>query len=143
MLKDYISDYFMMKRIVVTGANKGIGLAIVKRLLKENPDVYVYLGSRDIERGLAAIEQIGLEIGPAAKDRVELLQIDVSSDASVQKAAESIRKSLDGSIYGVVNNAGGTSGEMSARQIIDLNTYGVRRVSEAFLPLIQKDKGID
>ena len=132
-----------MKRIVVTGANKGIGLAIVKRLLKENPDVYVYLGSRDIERGLAAIEQIGSEIGPAVKDRVELLHIDVTSDASVQKAAESIGKNLDGSIYGVVNNAGGTSGEMSARQIIDLNTYGVRRVSEAFLPFVQKEKGID
>ena len=47
-----------MKRVVVTGANKGIGLAIVKRLLREYPDVYVYLGSRNVERGEAAIKQI-------------------------------------------------------------------------------------
>ena len=131
-----------MKRVVVTGANKGIGLSIVKKLLKENPDVYVYLGSRDSERGLVAIEQIGLEIGPAAKDRVELLEIDVTSGTSVQNAAKSIGKKLDGSIYGLINNAGGgTTTEMSARQIIDLNTNGVRRVSEAFLPLIQNEKG--
>lgn len=131
-----------MKRIVVTGANKGIGLAIVKGLLKEHPDVYVYLGARDRGRGLAAIEQIGSEIGPNAMQRVELLEIDVTSDTSVQKAAQYVGKNLECSIDGLVNTAGGASGDVSVRQLIDLNTYGVRRVSEAFLPLIQKEKGI-
>ena len=131
-----------MKRIVVTGANKGIGLAIVRRLLKEYPDVYVYLGSRDPGRGMASIKQIASEMGTSAKERVELLEIDVTSDASVQRAVETIKTGLGGStnlLYGLVNNAGGAGGGMSARQTLELNMYGVRRVTEAFLPLIQKE----
>ena len=128
-----------MKRIVVTGANKGIGLAIVKRLLHEYPDTYVYLGSRDSQRGRAAIEQIISEIGALAEQRVELLELDVLSESSVQKAAESIKKSVGGNsnvLYGLVNNAGG-GGDKSARELVELNMYGVRRCTEAFLPLIQ------
>ena len=41
-------------------------------------------------------------------------------------------------LFGLVNNAGGMS--ESPRGIVDLNTYGLRRVCEAFLPLIQKEK---
>ena len=44
-----------MRRIVVTGANKGIGLAIVEAILTEHADTFVYLGSRDEGRGRAAV----------------------------------------------------------------------------------------
>jgi len=131
-----------MKHVVVTGANKGIGLAIVKRLLKEYPDVHVFLGSRDCGRGKAAIEQIAMEMGESIKSRVELLELDVISDESVQKAIETVKKNLGGSanlLYGLVNNAGGggLGGENPGKQTVELNMYSVRRVSEAFLPLIQ------
>ena len=47
----------MSKVAVVTGSNKGIGLAIVKGLVaKFEGDVY--LTSRSEERGLAAVEQL-------------------------------------------------------------------------------------
>ena len=133
-----------MKRVVVTGANKGIGLAIVKRLLKEYSDVFVYLGSRDAGRGLAAIEHLVSEVGASAKERVKLLEIDVTSDSIVDTAVKTVKNDLENSkdsLYGVVNNAGGGISGMSPRQCVDLNMYGVRRVTEAFLPLIQ-DKGI-
>ena len=42
------------KVIVVTGANKGIGLAIVETLLQQLPEAVVLLGSRDASRGLSA-----------------------------------------------------------------------------------------
>jgi len=48
----------MMKKILVTGGNKGIGLAIVKKLLKDYPDTLVLLGSRDVSRGHAAVEDV-------------------------------------------------------------------------------------
>ena len=39
------------KVILVTGANKGIGLAIVETLLQQLPEAVVLLGSRDASRG--------------------------------------------------------------------------------------------
>ena len=130
-----------MKRIVVTGGNKGIGLAIVKRLLKEFSDTYVFLGSRNFERGGKAIEQIVSELGDQVKSRVKLLEIDVTSEKSVIDAVTTVRKSLEEiggeSLYGLVNNAGGFENGMSGQKIIDLNMYGVYRVTEAFLPLIE------
>ena len=130
-----------MRRILVTGANKGIGLAIVKRLVKEYSDVFVYLGSRDVGRGAAAIELIVSELGQTANERIKLLELDVTSDVSVQKAVDVVKSDLASTndvLYGVVNNAGGGGGH---RQTVELNTYGVRRVTEAFIPLID-DGGI-
>ena len=133
-----------MKRIVVTGGNKGIGLAIVKRLLKEFSDTHVFLGSRNLERGETAIKQIVAELGELVKSRLELLEIDVTSHESIQRAVETVKKFLGGTtslLYGLVNNAGGGVDGMSGKEIIDLNTFSVYRVTEAFLPLIQ-EKGI-
>ena len=44
-----------MKRILVTGANKGIGLATVENLLQNHPDTFLILGSRDEKRGDKAL----------------------------------------------------------------------------------------
>jgi carbonyl reductase 1 len=130
-----------MKRILVTGANKGIGLAIVTKLLQDYPDTFLLLGSRDIGRGQAALRQVMKQIKHLGKDRVDLIQIDVTSNESVKKAVETVWTKFEDSepLYGLVNNAGGATG--SSREILQLNTYSVRRVTEAFLPLIQKNKG--
>ena len=40
-----------MKRVLITGANKGIGLATVKKLLESYSETYVLLGSRDFKKG--------------------------------------------------------------------------------------------
>ena len=131
-----------MKRILVTGANKGIGQAIVTKLLEDFPDTYLLLGSRDVARGQTAIQQIIDKLGGKTASRVELVQIDVTSDESVMNAVETIKAKHGESapLYGLVNNAGGTSD--SPRGYVDLNTYSVRRVCEAFLQLIKKNKGI-
>ena len=52
-----------MKKILVTGANKGIGLGIVKKLLRDFPDTYLLLGSRDVAREEAAVREILSEMG--------------------------------------------------------------------------------
>ena len=131
----------MAKRILVTGGNKGIGLAIVTKLLQDYPDTYLILGSRDVRRGQAAVAQIN-ELMSDSCYRLELLQLDVTSDESVKAAVELLKAKYeeDEPLYGLVNNAGGFSD--SARGTVELNTYGLRRVCEAFLPLIQKNKGM-
>jgi len=47
----------MAKRIVVTGGNSGIGLALCKQLVTEH-GCHVYLGSRSLERGTDAVNNI-------------------------------------------------------------------------------------
>lgn len=130
-----------MRRILVTGANKGIGLAIVEAILGEQGDAFVYLGSRDAARGRAAVA--GLERAhPDWKGRLELVAIDVASDASVAEAARRVAESLHGEkLYGVVNNAGIGGGPNDHAAVFGTNTLGVRRVCEAFLPSIATPGG--
>ena len=92
------------KRILVTGANKGIGKAICARLLTEYQDTHVLLGSRSLERGQQAIQDLVEQCGTQVESRLQLIQVDTSSDESVQKAAESIAN--EPKLYGIINNAG-------------------------------------
>merc|ERR1712130_136550 len=67
------------KVILVTGANKGIGLAIVETLLQQLPEAVVLLGSRDASRGQAAVDAVVGKLGPGVEGRVKLLLLDVTS----------------------------------------------------------------
>lgn len=118
-----------MKRIVVTGANKGVGFAVVERLVADRNDTFVYLASRDLDRGYAA-KQALVARNSGWEDRVHVLQLDVQDAASVAAAASTVAAA--GSLYGLVNNAGIAGG--SDRDILDVNLYSVKQVTDAFLP---------
>ena len=130
-----------MKRVLVTGANKGIGLAIATAILEEHGDTHVLLGARDPELGHQAIQGL-VASHPDWADRVSAVEVDVSSDVSVERAARHVRERSGRSpapLYGLVNNAGISRGELKA--VLDVNTLGVRRVCEAFLPLLDESTG--
>ncbi|CAN0090024.1 unnamed protein product, partial [Ectocarpus fasciculatus] len=80
-----------MSRFVVTGANKGIGLEIVKGLLENNKNAFVFLGSRDAARGQNAVQSLLEQNSESYSGRVEALQIDVSDASSVLQASETVR----------------------------------------------------
>jgi len=122
------------KRIVVTGANKGIGLAIVKKIIETHSDAFVFLGSRSVERGKQAWKK---ELG--SSDRVEVLEIDVGNEESVKKAAAQVRSKYPDEkapLYGLVCNAGVAEGGVEF--CCDVNTYGAERSCRAFLPLLKE-----
>ena len=131
----------VMRRILVTGANKGIGLALVEAILAQHADTFVYLGTRDAGRGRAAAAAlVGKNAGWQA--RLEVVQIDVSDEASVARARERVSESTRGeALYGLVNNAGigGWSEELAA--VLATNTFGIWRVCEAFVPLVDRNGG--
>ena len=124
----------MWKVILVTGGNKGIGLAIVEALLQEVENSIVLLGSRDAVRGQQAVDEVVAKLGKQFQPRVQPVLIDVTSQESVDKAAAAVKRD-HGKIFGVINNAGGSF--TGLRATIDLNSYGVLRVCEAFAPLIE------
>lgn len=139
-----------MARFLVTGANKGIGLSIVKGLLDTNKNAFVFLGSRDAARGQAAVQSLLAENSDSYTGRVEALQIDVSDDDSVSKAAETVRSRLGkgGSparLQALINNAGmAPSDDPSPEDMascVNVNFRGVVRTTEAFLPLLEPDSG--
>jgi hypothetical protein len=64
---------------LVTGANKGLGREVVRELVRKG--MIVYLGSRDIDRGKQAAEELAQEGLP-----VTVVELDVTDRASVKGA---------------------------------------------------------
>eukprot|EP00977_Amphora_coffeiformis_P018819 scaffold6750_cov160-Amphora_coffeaeformis.AAC.3 len=124
-----------MKRVLVTGGNKGIGKAICQRLLQEYSDVHVLLGSRNVARGEEAVREILEQVGPACTNRLELIPIDTASDESVQQAAASI----GGPLYGIINNAGIMRGTLA--DVVNVNYFGPKRVIDALRSQLQTPGG--
>jgi NAD(P)-dependent dehydrogenase (short-subunit alcohol dehydrogenase family) len=119
-----------MTTALVTGANKGIGLEIVKQLIDKG--MTVYLGARDQEKGAKAAADVG----------ATFVQLDVTDAASVRRAADEI-----GRLDVLVNNAGITGGRMNLpgdadldniREVFQTNVFGPITVIEAFLPQLRQ-----
>mmetsp|Transcript_12351 Transcript_12351/g.19594 ORF Transcript_12351/g.19594 Transcript_12351/m.19594 type:complete len:316 (-) Transcript_12351:140-1087(-) len=132
-----------LKPVVVTGANKGIGLGIVQRLLDETKDIYVFLGSRSLERGEAGLKKI---VKNDTKSRVSVLQLDVSDENSIKKAAEAVKTKLGSTpLYALVNNAGVAPSDIFAcgnkesfESTMKVNYYGLLNTTNAFIPMMGK-----
>ena len=127
--------------MLVTGANKGIGLAIVTAILEDHADTFVYLGSRDLDRGRAAAASL-TQAHPDWQTRIEVVGLDVGDKRSVADAAKHIAAHTTEKLYGLVNNAGISGGsEPTLADVFEVNTLGVQRVCETFLPLLDSTHG--
>jgi NAD(P)-dependent dehydrogenase (short-subunit alcohol dehydrogenase family) len=114
------------KAILVTGANRGIGRALVQEALTRGA-TWVYAGTR----------QPLTHPDP----RVTPLTLDVTSPAQIQAAADQV-PSLDI----LINNAGiwpfdDLSDRAAIEQSLAVNFYGTWGVTQAFLPLLTRSKG--
>lgn len=126
---------------LVTGANKGIGLAIARALGRDGQAIW--LGSRDFQRGESAAKELR-DAGINAR----ALQLDVTDDTSVSGAAANVEGTA-GKLDVLVNNAGLMFVPPSAiaeesideiRQMFDTNLFGALRVTQAILPLLRKSQ---
>lgn len=123
---------------LITGANRGIGLATAQRLA--DAGMHVIVTSRDA----SAAERAAAEIGNGA----EALALDVTEASSVKQAAAEVERH-HGRLDVLVNNAGilpeATNAEPT--EIVDLsmftqtfatNLVGSVAVLESFLPLLRR-----
>jgi NAD(P)-dependent dehydrogenase (short-subunit alcohol dehydrogenase family) len=124
--------------VLVTGSSSGFGELIVKTLARDGHRVFATMrGAAD--RNREAAEQ--LEQWAAAHDaRLEVVELDVTSDRSVANAVESALRAA-GTIDVVVNNAGASAaGPLEAfsleqmAALLNLNALGPMRVNKAVLP---------
>jgi len=129
---------------LVTGGNKGIGYAIAEGLGRQG--LRVLVGARDDDARRRAVEQLR-----ASEIDADGVRIDVTDDASVTAAATDVEERF-GRLDVLVNNAG-ISGPFDpvtwtqdpttldldvVRQVVDVNVYGVIRVTNAMLPLLRR-----
>src|SRR5712671_6631215 len=114
------------KTVLVTGANRGIGQALVEEALRRGAK-QVYAGTRQ----------------PSANSdrRVTPLVLDVTNAAQIQAAVESV-ENLDI----LINNAGlalydDLSDRNALEQSLAVNLFGTYGVTQAFLPLLTSSRG--
>lgn len=124
---------------LVTGANKGIGREIARRLAAEG--MVVYLGARDGERGRRAERELTRDGAD-----VRFLQLDVTDQAQVDAAAARVDRDF-GRLDVLVNNAGivvewGIAVEdvttEQLRRAYEVNVFGPVAVTNACIPLLHR-----
>lgn len=128
-----------MKSVLITGANKGIGFETARQLLQNG--YYIFLGSRDIERGRIAAEILKTE----GLSNVEAVLLDVTNEESVKNARKEIGEKTT-VLDVLINNAGINGGWPQAaleasidqfKQVFETNLYGVARVTQAFIDMLR------
>ncbi|MFL9824166.1 SDR family oxidoreductase [Rhodoplanes sp. SY1] len=122
---------------LVSGANRGIGLAITTGLARKG--VHVLLGCRNFDQGeeaAVALRPEGLQVWP--------VQLDTTDDASVAALAARITRDF-GHLDILINNAGigldydpSLSVVQRMERTLAVNVVGTVRLIEAMVPLLEK-----
>lgn len=107
----------MLNTYLITGANAGLGKETAKQLALKPDTKKIYLGCRNREKALAALQELELETG---KFVFEILDIDVADLNSVKAAVEALPEAVDA----LVMNAGGAVGS----SFHEINSDGVTQI---------------
>jgi NAD(P)-dependent dehydrogenase (short-subunit alcohol dehydrogenase family) len=125
-LKKEITMNIAQKAVLITGANRGIGRALVQEALRRGAK-RVYAGTR------GALDM--------TDERVTSISLDVTCDSQIEQAVSQI-----GGLDVLINNSGiahydDLSDPAVIEQTLAVNFFGMYKVSRAFLPLLKRSKG--
>jgi NAD(P)-dependent dehydrogenase (short-subunit alcohol dehydrogenase family) len=129
----------MPKTVLITGTSNGFGNDIAKTLATAGHRIF------------ATMRDMGGRHRDAAKELqakgIETLELDVTSNASVDATFRTLAEKTGGKLDVLINNAGMASAGLSetftpeqVRDMFDVNVFGVQRVIRAALPEMQKNK---
>ncbi|MDJ0751962.1 MAG: SDR family oxidoreductase [Ardenticatenaceae bacterium] len=125
--------------VLITGTSSGIGYDASRYLIASGYRVFGSL--RKAADGERVRQELGEQFNP--------LIFDVTDEAAIRQAAETVKERLKGQpLHGLVNNAGiAVAGPLEhlpladLRQQFEVNTIGVVGVTQAFLPLLAQPGG--
>ena len=129
-----------MANVLITGANRGIGLALVREFLKEGDTVIATARNPDQANELR-------EAGGSADQRLTVLPLDVADAESVNSLAKQVANT-QGSLDVLINNAGvfPEEGDEKLEELnlayfdtaFAINVTGTARVCQALLPMLRQ-----
>ncbi len=132
----------MPENYLITAANRGIGLAVVKVLLSEGEKVFAACRKPGSSQELSVLKQ-------RYPQNLDLVELDVDSDESAKKAAKEVAAKTDHldlllNMAGILPRPHDQKLEaldfQQCREAFETNALGPLRISRAFLPLLRKAK---
>ncbi len=120
------------KSILITGCSSGIGLCVAQGLHTRG---YRVIATARKDADVAMLKELGLES----------LQLDVTDEASMDKAIETTLSMTDGKLYGLFNN--GAYGQTGAvediptdvlREQFNTNVFGWHSLTRRVIPIMRK-----
>ncbi|WP_398452306.1 SDR family NAD(P)-dependent oxidoreductase [Sphingobacterium thalpophilum] len=132
----------MMKTVLISGANRGIGLETAKQFSKIG--YTVFLGSRNYENGLKAAE----ELRKAGYDNIIAVAFDIRDPQSLNYAYHNMLQ-YSPSLDALINNAGIRGQQPQPpdtvdidiiKEIFDTNLFGTIRLTQAMMPLLKNSE---
>jgi NAD(P)-dependent dehydrogenase (short-subunit alcohol dehydrogenase family) len=131
-----------MKSVLITGANRSIGLETAKQLSEKG--FLIYLGCRNLDNGEAVVKRLN-ENG---FHNILPIEIDVTNPDTILAAKNRVEKE-QGKLDILINNAG-ISGKFPQntsnatiedfKEVFDTNFFGVISVTQMFLELLKKSE---
>ena len=128
-----------MPTVLITSANRGLGLEFAAQYLADGWHVYAAC------RQPKSAEKLH-RLAEKEKDKIDIFAMDVANDSSIDRAAAKIG---DGAIDVLINSAGitGKPGQKTGHvdyaswaQVLDVNTMGPLRVTEAFIDNVARSE---
>src|SRR5258708_40207389 len=132
----------MGKTILITGASSGFGRLTAEILSNSEHKLFAGIRSTDGRK-----KQVADDL---REKNIEILKLDVTDQDSVDRAIAQLLEKSNNELDVVVNNAGMASAGISeaftpeqARQLFEVNVFGVQRVLRATLPVLRaKRRGL-
>lgn len=133
--------------VFITGANTGLGLETVKSLCRSSNKYSIIVGSRSVTKGEEAVTKVKEEY-PSTSSVLDVVQVDIASDESIEQAIETITSKY-GRLDVLVNNAGAAfdnqikpKGNLGIREGFnkswDTNVSGTQVLTTLAIPLLLK-----
>lgn len=128
------------KAVFISGCDSGFGHSLAQRL--DDLGLHVFAGCLFPEKDGAQT------LKKSCSERLHVVQLDVTSEESVKEAVKYVNENLgENKFWALVNNAGLNGGGEIAwtsfgimKNVMDVNTFGVMRLTKTFVTLLCKDK---
>ena len=144
----YGLDMSMRKKIaIVTGANQGIGYFIAQQIVQSNDFATVILACRRMDAGSSAANEIQSATSSTSSlgCNVVAMELDISSDKSIDNFASAFASTYGNRLDVLVNNAAiafkgndPTPFGLQSRPTVNVNYHGTVKLTESMLPYLKR-----